>query len=79
MTGKKRRPLHNEHGERVYRVTAAGSDFNRSSSFSLRVPAALARLIGPDAEFTVELTDAGILYRSVSGETRATKLPEWLR
>lgn len=76
--GRKLRPRHNEQGERVYRLVSARIGFV-GPSYHLVVPAAIARLIGPDAEFTIELTDDGILYRKVSGETRASTLPEWLR
>lgn len=77
------RPRTNADGVRVVRIAAAhGSTpekFHRGPH-RLPLPSALARLIGPDAEFSVEVTD-GILYRKIGGETNASKspLPEWLR
>lgn len=44
---------------------------------SITVPAALARLIGPDRLFKAELTDEGLLYRYVDGGEPVV-LPDWL-
>jgi len=44
---------------------------------SITVPAALARLIGPDRLFQVELTAEGLLYRYVEGGEPVV-LPDWL-
>lgn len=62
----------------MFRISSAKAGF-AGPSFALLVPAPLARLIGPDVEFTLELTDEGLLYRKVGGETRSKQLPEWLR
>jgi hypothetical protein len=72
------RPRHNADGVRVHRVQSGTRDFAKGP-YSLYVPNAIARLIGPDAEFRLELTDEGLLYRKVSGEVRSRELPEWLR
>lgn len=45
---------------------------------SITVPAALARLVGPDRLFKVELTDEGLLYRYVDGGEPVEPLPSWL-
>lgn len=50
----------------------------RTGSAKLTVPAPVARLIGPDRLFSVELTDEGVLYRFVEGGEPVT-LPAWLR
>lgn len=44
----------------------------------LTVPAGLARVVGPDRLFHVELTEEGILYRYVEGG-EPVELPAWLR
>lgn len=45
---------------------------------SITVPAALARLVGPDRLFKVELTPEGLLYRYVDGGEPVAPLPDWL-
>lgn len=50
----------------------------QKGSAHLNVPAALARLVGPDRIFKVELTEDGILFRYVEGG-EPVDLPEWLR
>lgn len=45
-------------------------------SFVLTVPAALARQIGPNRLFKVELVDEGILYRYVEGD--GPTMPRWM-
>lgn len=45
----------------------------------LAVPAPLARMIGPERIFKVELTEDGILYRYVEGGEPVPSLPEWLQ
>jgi hypothetical protein len=73
------RARHDVEGRRVFRIQSTRRDFE-GSNFRLQVPAKVARLIGPDAEFTFELTEEGILFRKVGGPTRVTAdLPEWLR
>jgi hypothetical protein len=42
----------------------------------LTVPSWLARIVGPEALFHVELTDEGILYRYIEGSLPA--VPAWL-
>lgn len=74
---RKHRPRRNADGVKVYRVQAALPDFG--GNYTLTVPASVARLIGPDAEFALEVTDDGLLYRKVSGDTRVSELPAWLR
>jgi hypothetical protein len=49
----------------------------RQSGARLTVPAALARQVGPEALFAVELTDEGILFRYLEGPVSAP-YPEWL-
>ena len=49
----------------------------QKGSASLLVPAPIARLVGPDRLFAVELTDEGILYRFVEGGD-PVRLPRWL-
>ena len=43
----------------------------------LNVPAAIARLIHPEAVFQPELTEEGILYRYVGGQV-PPELPRWM-
>jgi hypothetical protein len=51
----------------------------KQSGARLTVPAGLARLIGPDALFSVELTDEGILFRYIEGTIQATpEYPAWV-
>ena len=45
---------------------------------SLTVPAAMARLVGPNRVFAPELTEEGILFRFVEGGD-PVELPAWLR
>jgi len=42
------------------------------------VPSGIARLVGPDRIFRVELTSEGILFRYVEGGEPVEPLPEWL-
>lgn len=72
------RPRHNADGVRVHRVQSSSADFT-STPYTLSVPASLARLIGPDAEFHLELVGEGLLYRRVSGDVRGASLPDWLK
>ena len=65
-------------GAPLYRIQSAKADF-LGPSYSLRVPAGLARLIGPDAYFVLEVTDDGLLFRKATGATTASGLPDWLR
>lgn len=58
------------------RIHSTHSDFT-GSGFKLTVPAVLARMVGPDAVFQVELTEEGILYRYIEGAERV-ELPRWL-
>jgi len=51
---------------------------NQRGSAKLTVPASIARQISPEALFMVELTDEGILYRYVDGQTPRPPLPRWL-
>jgi len=51
----------------------------KQSGARLTVPAGLARLIGPDALFAVELTDEGILFRYIEGTIQSTpEYPSWV-
>lgn len=59
------------------RIQYAYSKEQRGAA-KLTVPAPIARLVGPDRLFAVELTDEGILYRFVEGGEPIT-LPRWLR
>ena len=47
------------------------------SAYKLTVPSQIARMVGPDAVFQVELTEDGILYRYVEGAEKV-ELPRWL-
>lgn len=50
------------------------------TSYSLRVPIDLARMIPEGQEFVAEFTDEGLLYRAVSPvEPEPTPVPAWLR
>ena len=75
---RQHRPRRNADGVRVHRVQSGSRGF-ASPPYTLSVPAPLARLIGPDAEFAIELTDEGVLYRRVGGEVRTADLPGWLQ
>ena len=57
------------------RIQATRPEFD--GGFRLTVPASVARLVGPDRLFKVELTDEGILYRYVEGD--GPELPDWLK
>lgn len=50
----------------------------RGGGASITVPAALARMIGPDRLFRVGLADEGLLYRYVDGGEPVMTLPWWL-
>ena len=58
------------------RIQSSKSDF--SSGYKLTVPAGIARLVGPDRLFFVELTEEGILYRFIEGGV-PVELPAWLQ
>ena len=58
------------------RVSSQLADFK--GGYKLTVPAALARLVGPDRLFKVELTPEGLLYRYVDGGAPVEQLPDWL-
>ena len=58
------------------RISANLPDFG--GGYSLTVPAALARIIGPDRLFKVELTPEGVMYRYVDGGEPVAQLPDWL-
>lgn len=77
-SGVRFRPRTDAQGRRVYRISSTGRDFT-GSGYRIQVPAQVARIIGPDAEFTFELTDEGILFRKVGGSTRTGDLPAWLK
>lgn len=50
-----------------------------SGNARITVPANLARMIGPDTIFRVELTEEGLLYRFVEGgQPVRDVLPNWL-
>ena len=73
------RPHTSEEGEKVWRVASARPDFV-GPSYRLGVPAKLARMIGPDRTFAIEVTDEGILYRYVDGDgPPPPEVPAWLR
>ncbi len=80
MKRAKRRPTVVD-GVRVYRLqsTTIRRDTGKAYQHNhLSVPAAIARLVGNDRAFTVELTDDGILYRFHSGGDAVQPLPAWL-
>ena len=80
MVTRSHRPQRNEEGEKIYHVTSASSDFDRGPSYRLLVPAKLARIIGRDRSFSLEVTEEGLLYRYRDGEgPTPPDLPEWLR
>lgn len=78
MDRASQRSRRNDEGAKIVRVQSARAGFI-GPSYRMPLPAPLARLIGPDVEFTVELTEEGILYRKVGGQSSASALPEWLR
>lgn len=53
------------------------SNRDQTGTAHLNVPAKLARLVGPNRIFRVELTEEGILYRYVEGG-EPVDLPGWL-
>jgi hypothetical protein len=57
----------------------AGSKANYYGAYQLTVPVWMGKMLRQDQEFTVELTDEGILYRPFA-PTEATPdtLPEWV-
>ena len=57
------------------RIASMKSGF--AGGYKLTVPAPLARMVGPDRLFQVELTDEGILFRYVEGG-EPVQLPPWL-
>lgn len=63
---------------RINANTRGDRDYAGATSYKLTVPAALAREIGPDALFGVEVTEDGLLYRFIQGETGVPR-PGWLR
>ena len=61
------------------RVQSATPDFATARAFKLTVPTNIARIVGPDRVFEVELTDDGILYRYVEGDGPTVAAPPaWL-
>lgn len=58
----------------ITRIHSTKRDF--AGGYHLTVPSHLARLVGGDRLFQVELTDEGILYRFVDGD--GPKVPAWL-
>jgi len=74
---RKPRSRFDKHGRRVYRIQATRAGF--VGPYHMAVPANVARMIGQDAEFTIELNDDGLLYRKVGGATEAENMPRWLR
>lgn len=77
ISGRRRqRPRINKAGLRVHRIKSSLPDF--TGGYVFNVPARLARLAGPDREFTVEMTEEGILYRYAGGGD-PVELPTWLR
>lgn len=51
---------------------------NAGGAAKFHIPAAIARLVSPDAVFQAELTEEGILFRYVSGQ-QPVELPRWMR
>ena len=57
----------------------AGTRNNYYKAYQLTVPVWLGKMLREDQEFSVELTNDGILYRPISPtETTKEKLPEWV-
>ena len=67
-----------EDGATIFRVGSAKAGFV-GPSYRLTVPASLAREIGPERRFALELTEEGILYRFVDGDApERPARPSWL-
>ena len=66
------RPMPKRGTTRIQFQTADGR-----GGAKLTVPAHIARQVGTEALFAVELTEDGILYRHVDGEV-ASPYPAWL-
>lgn len=60
------------------RIQSNKADYQSSTGYRVTVPSAVARLVGPDRLFRVELTDEGILLRYVDGGEAVEPLPAWL-
>lgn len=63
------------------RVQASNGSWEEATVFRFGVPTALAKEIGPDAMFRVEVTPEGVLYRWIEGKAvgrPADSRPDWL-
>jgi len=65
--------------ERHYRIrrSQAGSE-GQQTVYRLTVPPYLAKVIPEDTEFTVEMTEEGLLYKPVPKKAKE-KLPAWVK
>jgi hypothetical protein len=59
------------------RSSQAGKD-GKQTVYRLTVPPEIARNLDPDQEYTVELTEEGIVYRPAVGED-GPQLPSWAK
>jgi hypothetical protein len=62
--------------ERVYKIRQSKSGPTKRTVYRLTVPPQIATKLDPEIDFTVELTEEGILYRPVE---EAREMPSWAR
>ena len=66
--------------ERSYKIRASQAGANGTQTvYRLTVPPDIARQLDPKLEFTVELTDEGLLYRPADEASKEPELPSWAR
>lgn len=66
--------------ERSYRIRASQAGANGTQTvYRLTVPPDIARQLDPTLEFTVELTDEGLLYRPADATAKEPELPSWAK
>ena len=67
-------------GRGTTRLTPNTKPFDQAASYRFHIPKDLARRIGPDVLFRIEVTDDGILFRPIEGEAAGRPdEPGWLR
>lgn len=64
--------------DRTYKIRKSVSGPSRRTVYRLTVPPDVAKAIPEDAEFVVELTEEGLLYRPAE-DAPEPELPSWAK
>jgi hypothetical protein len=68
---------------RLYKIRQFINGRNRNDepflNYSLTVPSQIVEMIPDDIQFTVELTEDGILYRPETVESKPQEIPSWAK